>query len=192
MNRSSSRREEILAVAGQLFRQKGYHATSMQDIAERLRLQRGSLYAHIDSKEELLFEIADRAAERFLAAIEEAERAGRTAAEKLRLAMRAHMAVLAGYRDTATVFLHEWRFLRDDLRHRILEKRDRYEQHWRRIIAEGVAGGEFRPVDDRFGALLALSAVNWAYQWYSPAGSLSPEQVADRFADLILEGLRAS
>ncbi|HEY8393340.1 MAG TPA: TetR/AcrR family transcriptional regulator [Thermaerobacter sp.] len=192
MPRTSSRREEILAVAGELFRQKGYHATSMQDIAERLRLQRGSLYAHIDSKEELLFEIVDRAAGRFLDAIEQARRSGRTPAEQLRLALRAHMTVLAEYRDTATVFFHEWRFLREELRRRILEKRDLYEQRWRQIIAEGVERGEFRPVDERFGALLALSAVNWAYHWYSPEGPLSPEQVADQFADLILDGLRAA
>ena len=190
MARSTARREEILAVAGELFRQKGYHATSMQDIADRLQLQRGSLYAHIDSKEELLFEIVDRAAERFLAGIEQAWRAGGSATERLRLALQAHMTVIAEHRDTATVFFHEWRFLRDDLRRQIQAKRDRYEARWRELIADGIARGEFRPVDPRFAALLALSAVNWSYHWYSPAGPLSPAAVADRFAELILDGLR--
>ncbi|WP_243123639.1 TetR/AcrR family transcriptional regulator [Thermaerobacter sp. FW80] len=189
MPRSTARREEILTVAGELFRQKGYHATSMQDIADRLQLQRGSLYAHIDSKEELLFEIVDRAADRFLEGIERAWREGRTARERLRRALAAHMSVIADHRDTASVFFHEWRFLRDDLRRRIQVKRDRYEARWRELIADGVRRGEFRAVDPRFAALLALSAVNWAYQWYSPEGPLSPAEVAEAFADLILQGL---
>ncbi|HEY8487572.1 MAG TPA: TetR/AcrR family transcriptional regulator [Thermaerobacter sp.] len=189
MARSTARREEILTVAGELFRQKGYHATSMQDIAERLQLQRGSLYAHIESKEELLFEIVDRAADRFLAGIEQAWQEGRTARERLRRALAAHMRVIAEHRDTASVFFHEWRFLRDELRRRIQAKRDRYEARWRELIADGMARGEFRPVDPRFAALLALSAVNWSYHWYSPEGPLSPEQVAEAFAGLILQGL---
>ncbi|EKP95008.1 TetR/AcrR family transcriptional regulator [Thermaerobacter subterraneus] len=191
MGRSTARREEILTVAGELFRQKGYHATSMQDIAERLQLQRGSLYAHIESKEELLFEIVDRAADRFLAGIEQAWREGTTARDRLRRALAAHMAVIAEHRDTASVFFHEWRFLRADLRSRIQAKRDRYEARWRELIADGVARGEFRAVDPRFAALLALSAVNWAYQWYSPDGPLAPDDVAATFAELILKGLEA-
>lgn len=184
-----SRREQILHTARQLFSDRGYHATSMRDIAEALGIQAGSLYVHIRSKEDVLFEIVDRCADQFLRALAPVLESPRPAPERLREALRAHLQVMARNLETATVFFHEWKFLDPERRQAVIRKRDEYEAGFRRIIAEGVAAGAFRPVDVRLAACAVLSMANWFYHWYSPAGPLSAEEIADRFADMILWGL---
>lgn len=183
------RKENVLEAAVTLFSRKGYHGTTVRDIAEESGMLSGSLYAHISSKEDLLFAIVDKAAGEFLAAIEAVASDPGSAAHKLRAAMVAHLRVVAQSLDAATIFLHEWKALSPDRRAIIAQKRRAYERGLARIIREGVASGEFRPVDEKFARLLILSAVNWLYAWYDPAGPLSPEQVADRFAELLLSGL---
>lgn len=192
---NGERREQILRAAMERFSEKGYHATSMRDIADLLGIRAGSLYVHIAGKEDLLYEIVDRAAQQFLEAVDGAERrsAARDAGpeERLRRAIGAHLDVMAQNLDTATVFFHEWKFLDPERRARVRAKRDAYEGVFRRIVADGVAGGDFRDVDVRIAGLALMSLCNWFYQWYSPQGPLSAAAVGDAFADLLLAGLRA-
>lgn len=186
-----ARRAEMVRVAARLFSERGYHGTSMQHLGDALGLLRGSLYAHIGSKEELLFDVADEGAERFLARGEEAVASNAPAAERLRLLLIGHVETAANHLDAATVFLNEWRYLSDDLRAVIQEKRDRYEAMVAEIVSDGIAHGEFRAdVDARLGILLVLSAANWTYEWYRPGGRLTPAEVGERFAALIVDGLR--
>lgn len=185
------RRDQIVESAVTLFSERGYHATTIRDIAEASGMQSGSLYAHISTKEDLLFEIIDRGAERFLAALAPVAAGPGTAAEKLRWGLTAHISVVAEHIAAARIFLHEWRAINAERRDIIQHKRDRYEALWARLIRQGVESGEFRPVDERFARMLVLSAANWLYQWYEPAGPLSPEETAARFTDLILGGLLA-
>ncbi|MBX5476563.1 MAG: TetR family transcriptional regulator [Clostridia bacterium] len=185
------RRADVVSAARRLFSRKGYHATSMQDLGEALGVQRGSLYAHIDSKEELLYEIVREGADAFLEALRPVVERPAPAAEKLRAAYRAHVGVIARRLDAATVFFHEWRFLGPERRADVLARRDAYEGLWRRIVEEGVASGEFRPVDAKLAAIWLLSSANWLYQWYRPDGPSSAEEIADQFATLALNGLGA-
>nr|PZN39541.1 MAG: TetR/AcrR family transcriptional regulator [Bacillota bacterium] len=184
------RKEQILAAATALFARKGYHATTVRDIAEEAGMLSGSLYAHIDTKQDLLVAVVERAAEAFTEAVVPIARSGLPPGEKIRAAMRAHVRVVAESREAATVFMHEWRALDEERRQAALALRDRYEALWDGMIREGIASGEFRPVDPKFARLLLLSAANWIYQWYNPDGPLGPDEVADRFTDLILNGLR--
>lgn len=183
------RKEHVLEAAVALFSQKGYHGTTVRDIALTSGMLSGSLYAHFAGKEELLFAIVEQAAMQFLTALEPIVEGPGTAAEKLRAALAAHLRVVAQSRDAATIFLHEWRALSPERREPVLAWRKRYEELLGAIIGEGVKSGEFRRIEEPFARLLVLSAANWAYQWYSPDGPLGPEAVADRFADLILQGL---
>lgn len=162
----------------------------MRDIADALGILSGSLYAHISSKEDLLFAIADEAAAQFVAELTPLLDAPGTAAERLRLAMRKHLRVIADHLSTASVFFHEWRSLDTDRREQIKEKRKQVEAVFRQLIEEGIASGEFGPIDAKFAALLVLSTLNWSYQWYSPDGPLGPEEIADKYSELILAGLR--
>jgi AcrR family transcriptional regulator len=179
--------------AARLFSERGYHGTSMQHLADELGLLRGSLYAHIGSKEELLFDVVDEGAERFLARGREALESAGAAPDRLRLFMIGHVATAIEHLDAATVFLNEWRYLSAEPKAVIQAKRDRYEAMLREIVEEGVSSGEFSETADvRFAVLLTLSAGNWVYEWYRPGGELGPVEIGERFADLIVEGLRAT
>ena len=184
------RKEQIYSTARSLFSERGYHATTVRDIARELNLQGGSLYAHIESKEDVLWELVNRAAEQFLGAVEPIVESDAPPSEKLRQMVRAHVGVVADNLGHAAVFLHEWKFLGDGRRQAMAERRDRYERLYRRVIEEGMACGDFASTDSRMAATLVLSAVNWMPQWYKTSGPLSAVDVADRFSTLILQGLQ--
>ena len=179
-----TRRDQILEVAARLFSERGYHATSMRDIGEATGILAGSLYSHIQGKEDLLFGIVQRAADAFLSGLEAVLATEAPPEEKLRLAMRAHIEVVAGDPEAARVFHHEWRALSGRRRTEVRKLRRRYEEMWDGIVRELPGAG-----DPRAARLLVLSAANWTYTWYRPDGPMSPQQVADRFTDLLLDGL---
>ena len=184
------RKEQIYSTARIMFSERGYHATTVRDIARELNLQGGSLYAHIESKETVLWELVSRAAEQFLGAVEPIVQSDAQPAEKLREMVRAHVTVVAANLDDATVFLHEWKFLGDERRTAIAAQRDRYEHLYRQVIEDGILLGDFAETDPKMAATLVLSAVNWLPQWYKPSGPLTPVQVADSFSGLVLSGLQ--
>jgi AcrR family transcriptional regulator len=180
-------------VAARLFSERGYHGTSMQHLAEALGLQRGSLYAHIGSKEELLFDVVDEGAERFLERGRRAADMPALASVRLRRLLVGHIETAIEHLDAATVFLNEWRYLSPPLQEIVQTKRDTYEGFVRHILDDGIAAGEFRPgTDVRFASTLILSAGNWTYAWYRPGGELGPTEIGERFATLILKGLEAA
>jgi AcrR family transcriptional regulator len=185
-----TRKDLILEVAVRLFSERGFHGTTIREIAEAAGMLSGSLYAHIQTKEDLLYEVVGQAADRFLGAIAPLAAADLPAAEKLRQAMIAHAEVVAASRAHATVFMHEWKALTPPRRAEIAARRKAYEVHLAQIIQEGVARGEFGPIDERMARLLILSAVNWIYEWYDPAGPLTPTDVAERYWRLLLEGMQ--
>lgn len=187
----TKRVEEIWDTAERLFSQYGYHATTMRHIASELGLEGGSLYAHVESKEEILRTVIRRAGDQFLETLEPIATLDAPPEEKLRMAIRVHIRMVADNLDAATVYFHEWKFLRPRHRASVLERRDSYERLFRAIIREGIETGVFRDVDPRFAGILILSVGNWLYHWYDPLGPLSPEQIADRFTDMLLEGLLA-
>jgi len=189
----SPRRAELIMVAARLFSERGYHGTSMQHLAEALGLQRGSLYAHIGSKEELLFDVVDEGAERFLERGRRAADMPALASVRLRRLLVGHIETAIEHLDAATVFLNEWRYLSPPLQEIVQTKRDTYEGFVRHILDDGIAAGEFRPgTDVRFASTLILSAGNWTYAWYRPGGELGPTEIGERFATLILKGLEAA
>ena len=191
MEETVSRKEQIYRTAGRLFSEVGYHAASMRDLAKALGVQGGSLYAHISSKEELLWEIVNRAADEFDAALEPVRDSRLPPSEKLRAALEAQMQVIERNLDWATVFFHEWRHLSPDKQDRIALRRDGVERVFRQVLEEGVRAGVFRKdLDVKLAGVLALSSANWAYHWFSPKGRLSAREVADAFARMLLDGMR--
>jgi TetR/AcrR family transcriptional regulator, cholesterol catabolism regulator len=186
-----TRKEQIYLTAGKLFSELGYHATSMRDLAKALGVQGGSLYAHIASKEELLWEIVNRAADEFDAALEPVRDSDLEPGLKLRAALEAHMMVIERTLDWATVFFHDWKHLSDDRLERIAARRDKIERVFRQILEEGVRKGVFRAsLDVKLAAVLALSSANWAYHWFNPGGRFTAREVADAFAAMLLDGFR--
>lgn len=187
------RRREIIHAAARLFSERGYHGTSMQHLGEALGLQRGSLYAHIGSKEELLFDVVNEGADRFLERGRAALEMQALASVRLRRLLVGHIETAIEHLDAATVFLNEWRYLSDDLREQVQAKRDAYESMLKQILSDGIAQQEFRrDINVRFAARLVLSAGNWTYAWFRPGGELGPTEIGQRFAELLLKGLVAT
>lgn len=186
------RREQIHDVASRLFSERGYHATSMRELASELGIQGGSLYAHISGKEDLLVEIVNRASRQFDAALLSLRDVDLPADEKLREAMRRHIEVVADNMESATVFFHEWKHLSPAAYKQVTQWRDTIDRFYRELITRGIEEGTFsRELDVHMSANLILSAVNWTYTWYHPGGALTPRNVADNFAEMLLGGLRA-
>lgn len=186
-----SRREQIYEVAGALFSERGYHATSMRDLASQLGMQGGSLYAHISGKEELLVEIVNHAAQQFDASLLPLREQNLAPEEKLREAMRRHIEVVAHNLESATVFFHEWKHLSPEAYRKVTDWRDTIDGLYRDLIREGIEKGVFKPdLDVKMSAYLVLAAVNWTYTWYRPGGPLTAAQIADKFAEMLLVGLR--
>src|SRR5438045_795453 len=184
----SARRQELTRIAARLFAERGYQGTSLADLAAQLGVQKPSLYHHIASKEDLLWEVAWDGAEAFHAALDEVP-AEASATERIRLALRGHLAVVAAQLDVATVFVREWRYLEGERRERFVAERRRYEERFRALYREGRELGELRTdLDDATATLLALSAANWAYTWLRPGSDT--DELADRFTALLLDGMR--
>ncbi len=189
-----TRRQAIEDVASDLFRERGYAATSIRDIARALSVQGASLYAHVTSKEEVLWAIVDRAATRFEAAADRAEAAAEARrpgdpAEAITELVRAHVGVLTADVDEAGVFVNEWRALGRERRAEILERRDAYQRRFRQPIEAGIAVGAFALTDASIAASSILSALNGIAAWYDPAGRLPADRIADHLVDLVLRML---
>lgn len=186
-----ARRADILTAAEQLFSQSGYHRTSMRDLAKAVNLQGGSLYTHISSKEEVLWEIVNRAADQFIAGAESVS-TDLLPAERVAALVAVHLSVIAREIQHATIFFHEWRFLSPERRAAILARRDEYQAYFRRAIEDGVASGAFQAGDPELATLFVLSALNWACQWYRPDGRLALEDLTHEYSALILRALGGS
>jgi TetR/AcrR family transcriptional regulator, cholesterol catabolism regulator len=183
-----TRRAELTRQAARLFAERGFHGTSMGDLAEAMGVQKGSLYSLIGSKQELLFETMRAGAEAFHAGLDGVPDDA-PAFERIRLALRAHLRIVAEQLDVATVFTREWRYLEGAHRETILAERRRYEDRWRTLFREGVEAGELRTdLDAGAAALLALSAANWAYTWL--AAGRDTDGLADRFTAILVDGVR--
>jgi AcrR family transcriptional regulator len=160
----------------------------MGDLAEALGVQKGSLYSLTGSKQELLFQTMQEGARAFHAALDDVPEDA-AAGERVRLALRGHLRVVAEQIDVATVFTREWRYLDEDYREEILAERRRYEERWRALFQEGLESGGLRSdLDVSAAALLVLSAANWAYTWLTPGRDT--DALADRFTAIVVDGIR--
>ena len=184
-----TRRNELTRQAARLFAEQGYHGTSMEDLAAAMGVQKGSLYAHVESKADLLWTRSRATAPTAFHAALDAIDERLPAVEKLRLALRAHLRVVSEQLDIATVFVREWRYLEGERRDEFLAERRRYEERIRALFREGVEQSELRTdLDVSVAALVFLSAANWAYTWLQPGRDT--DELADRFFELLVDGMR--
>lgn len=182
-------REDILEAAAQVFRQKGFHGASMNDIADAVNLQKASLYHHVSSKQEILLEILGRALQLLLDRISPITAQTIPADEKLRRMVHEYMQILAENGDLATVLLFEHRALERRQHARHVPSRDRFEALWRDVLAEGVADGVFNCDDIPLTVRALLGLMNWTITWYHPDGAKTIEQIAADYSNLLLNGL---
>jgi AcrR family transcriptional regulator len=187
------RAEEVYAAALRLFREKGYHATSMQDIAQAVGLYKGSLYHYIGGKEDLLAQVFERGMGSLLDDVERiASDTSLRPSAQLRLIVAAHVSAVAENLDALTVYLHEFRALAGDSMATVQAQRERYTRLVSDIVSRGVQLGELRTPDVGIATLGLIGMCNWICQWYRPGGRLGPAEIGNYFADLVLDGLTSS
>jgi len=188
-------RQEILRTAARLFQQRGYDATSMNDVAAALKLSKGGLYHHFQSKDEILFEIMNHAMEITQERVLDPVRGIADPEERLRALIRLHIEVVLSPRDREiTVMLHENHPLPPALRKRINARKKDYIHFLENLMAEvqrHVQKESSRKVSPRAAAFALLGMINWIYQWYKPEGQLQAQNLVPQFTDLIFGGIFA-
>lgn len=182
-------RDDILEAAAQVFRQKGFHGASMANIAEAVNLQKASLYHHVSSKQEILFEILDRALELLLERISPIARLDLPADERLCRMICEYLQILAENTDLSAVLLFEHRSLEGRQHARHVPNRDKFEALWREVLQDGVRARQFECDDIPLTARAILGIMNWTITWYRPNGGLTIQQIADHYSSLLLNGL---
>lgn len=183
-------RDDILEAAAQVFRQKGFHGASMADIADAVNLQKASLYHHVSSKQEILFELLDRALELLLERVSPIARLDLPADERLRRMIREYLQILAENTDLSAVLLFEHRSLEGRQHARHIPNRDKFENLWRDVLRDGVRTRQFVCDDIPLSTRALLGILNWTITWYRPNGSLTVEQISDHYSNLLLNGLK--
>lgn len=188
------RQREIVDIAARLFAERGYHATSINDLAQAAGLQRGGLYHYIGSKENVLFAIHERFIEPLLHQARAIEARDEAPEQALRSLAHALMHDIAEYRDQVTVFLHEWRTVTasdDDERViRVRRARSEFEDVIARTLHRGQEQGAFQIGVPRLAVLGFLGMLNYTYQWYRPGAEFDPDAVAEAFCDFFVDGIR--
>lgn len=182
-------RERIIRTAAELFAANGYHATGITEILEAVELSRGTFYYHVDSKDNLLFEICRNQVSRMNDVADEIMRSKLGPSDKMRMLARSLVRNICDHDAEWAVFFREFGALQGDPRAEILTAREKYESSWRRVLQAGARAGEFENLSPLHVKGI-LGMLNYTYLWINPDGTLSAEQIADIFVDLLLQGLR--
>jgi len=188
---SLSRKEQVIRKAAELFKEKGYAAASMRDLAQMLGIEAASLYSHIKSKEEILRTLCFDMATEFRASLDAVEMQDIPASEKLKNGIIGHIQVMARDLTASAVFMNEHRHLSEPFLREFLILRINYINRFKRIIEEGVASGEFKDsIDKKLSVMTLFSSLNWMPMWYNPDGKIEPESLGDQLADMLVNGLK--
>jgi AcrR family transcriptional regulator len=184
------RRSEIRHTAKKLFKERGYAATSMRDLAKEVGIEAASLYNHLSSKEELLHEMCFDIAEHFFAAFNEAVATEKTPSKKLKAAIKAHIGVIANHLDASTVFFHEWIFLKEPDLSKFKALRYQYDKGFRDLIKKGIEEKDFKEVNIKLAVFTIISALNATYDLYKSTEKLTREDIAESISNLLLKGIK--
>lgn len=184
------KKEEILRSAAVVFAEKGYHGTTMEEIAAGLLMTKGSMYYYFKNKDELLYHchkmIMDMSIEGMKGIIESSA----SSTEKLYRAIKSHIAIATSEKSMFMVMHKPGQHFTDDYLNDILEARSEYAQSFDYIIKEGIKTGEFQTVDVKMVRMIILGALNWTQEWFDPKGEKSPDEISEVFATYLMRMLK--
>ena len=179
-------REDVVRAAGRLFAERGYHGTSMRDLGRELGLLGSSLYAHVESKQDLLVDVVEEGARLFQDSADRAARADSDGATTLDALIAGHVDVVLDNAEVARTFLNEARMLDETNRSRVVAARDAYESVFRDAIRRGVADGSLgSATDPKTGSIFILSILNALDRWYDPAGRLDRNELVEALRSFV-------
>lgn len=183
------KRDAVLHTAAQIFNEKGYHATSLDEVAERLQITKPTLYYYIKSKDDILFLCVCRGLELMQAAILEVERSGGSAHDKMIAAMRQYAAIVTMDFGMCLIRVGEDP-LPPESRKKLRQMKGAIDQEFRDLIMQGMAEGTMVDCDPKLAAFAIAGALSWIGRWYHPDGPHTPEQIAEQFINLMMFGIR--
>ena len=178
-----------MQTAADLFRERGYRATTLDHIAARLGMSKASLYKSFHAKEEMLAVISRRTIETFTRELALVLRSSLTPEEKLRRVVRDHVRFVIANRSFLTVFFSEEANLPARLARALAQQKDRYDKGIESLVVDGVRQGVFRDVPPRLVVFGLLGMLNWIYKWYNPRGRWGAEEISSAFLSLVEGGL---
>ena len=181
--RDATREGEILTAAARIFREKGYHGTSVRDIAEAVGLLKGSLYHYIRSKEQLLAKLFEGSLGDTIVELESIAARDASATERLRDMVRVYVMSVTANLDAVGIYLREWRSLPAPELARVRARRRTMRRLFEDVISEGIRRKELPATDSKIAALAIIGMCNWTYEWYRPRGRLTPAALADELAE---------
>ncbi|MGJ7611018.1 MULTISPECIES: TetR/AcrR family transcriptional regulator [unclassified Variovorax] len=182
------KRQAVLQTAAQLFNERGFHATSLDDIAERLNVSKPTLYYYIENKDQILLECVKTALDLMHAGIGEVRAAGGSAIEQLKACMRIYSGVVTQDFGMCVIRIGEDP-LPAPLKKELRRLKAGIDGQFRRLIEDGVAEGSLAPCDPKMAAFMLAGALSWIGRWYRPDGDLTPDQIADQGIALLLNGV---
>jgi TetR/AcrR family transcriptional regulator len=182
------RRNEILHAALRAFGEKGYHATTLEDIADAIGVRKTALYHYFPDKEAILFECHRESLAEVARHLREAREQFDDAPDRLRYVVREHVRVMTDTLEGSTLAF-EIPALSPKHQKKIVAARDRYERGLRQIITQGMEDGHFRNTDPKIATFAILGAINWIARWYRPEGSLHAPELGAAFAEHLVGGL---
>jgi Transcriptional regulator len=190
-NRNGTRKDVIIAKAAKLFREKGFSATSMRDLAEHVGVEAASLYNHIASKAEILQEICFKTANNFTQHIEEVDATpGKTAIEKIQAILRFHIRQMVDNYEEVYVTDREWKHLTDPYLSNMQGQRRAYRQRIASIIETGIRDGEIKEIDAPTAVLIMLHAVSGIESWHRSKQKIAAEKLEENMVMILVDGLR--
>lgn len=186
------RKNEILTVAANLFAQKGYERTTIQDITGAIGLNQGVFYYYFPDKQTLLYSAMDSGLQTILPKARKIAKMKVPPAAKFELLIKNHITPFIINKAVPTIATYEMRNLSAKLRKKYIAFRDAYEAIFREVITNGIAEGQFREVDVQLMSAFILGLLNSVIAWYRNDGRCSPDQMAVKLLDFILPALKYS
>jgi len=185
-----SRKQEIQNEALLMMKEMGFAGMTMRGLAKKLGIEAPSLYNHLKSKDELLIEVCSNIALQLETQILEVNDIYFNAIDKLKMAIQGHVNVLTQNITASYVFVNDWRFLPSNEKEIFIQRRDKYESEFRRILELGINEGNLQFQDVKITSLTLLSALNSIVDWFHPDGDLSSEEVAKQLFQFVGSGIK--
>jgi TetR/AcrR family transcriptional regulator, cholesterol catabolism regulator len=189
--KNRTKKEIIVEKASVLFREKGFGATSMRDLAEEVGVEAASLYNHIQSKSDILQAICFKVANQFISNLEKVERSADPVLVKMEMILRFHIRMMMEQYAFVYISDHEWRHLPEPYLSNFLNQRRNYRRSLSELIAMGVEKKEIREIDPYVAVLTLLSAISGIEYWHRSRKTVGPEAVENEMITFLIRGLRA-
>lgn len=191
MIKSQNRREQVKLAAARLFRNRGYNATSMRDIAAEVGIKGSSLYNHIESKQEILSELLLSIADEFMTSMKEIESSPLNAYDKLERLIRHQVQLSTKETDALALIPSEWVHLENPHKAKFIKLRDSYESQFRKILDACKKEGSISDVNTDIAMFSILSTLRWLYSWYSKNKNINSIELEEQMIHCLLDGLKA-